>query len=386
MKIAVDSNNPYAAEAFATLGEVIAVPAEKITRELLRDCQVLACRSTIRVDTNLLEGTAVRYVGTATIGIDHFDTAYLERAGIRYCNAPGCNADSVANYWTAAILWVARAQGTTLEGKMVGIVGCGNVGSRVARRAEALGMRVLRNDPPLARQTGDSRYVPLDALFEADYITLHTPLTREGRDATYHLVSEAFLRRMRPDAVLVNLARGAVADGAALKTALREKRIAGAILDVWEGEPSPDPELADLTFLATPHIAGHSFDGKINGTMQVYREVCAWLGKEPAFDPTPLLPPPDVPEIEVDATGRNDEDVLRDVVFRVYPIHEDDARFREAMAQPDASARARSFSDLRKHYPRRREFAWTRVRAHNASESLLRKLRGIGFATSPYRT
>jgi len=379
MKIIVDENNPCAEQAFSTLGEVTALPAGKITREALRDCQILACRSTIRVNADLLEGTAVRCVATATIGTDHFDTAYLDRAGIRWYSAPGCNADSVADYFTAALLSVAQTQSTALEGKTLGVVGCGNVGSRVARRAQALGMRVLENDPPLARQTGDPRYRPLDELFDADYITLHTPLTREGPDATHHLLNEAFLRRMRPGAVLINTSRGAVLDGGSLKAALRDGWIAGAVLDVWEGEPSPDPELAELAFLATPHVAGHSFDGKVNGTMQIYRQVCEYLGREPAFDPAPLLPPPDIPEVVMDAAGRADEDLIREVVFTVYPIRNDDARFREAMALPGASERSAGFSALRTNYPRRREFSWTRVLVRNASERPLRKLRGLSF-------
>jgi len=390
MKIVVDENNPYAEQAFSTLGEVTALPAGKITREALRDSEILACRSTIRVNADLLEGTAVRCVATATIGTDHFDVAYLDRAGIRWYSAPGCNADSVADYFTAALLTVAQTQGAALEGRTLGVIGCGNVGSRVACRAQALGMRVLENDPPLARQTGqaeactlnssgDPRYRPLDDLFAADYITLHTPLTREGPDPTHHLVNEAFLRRMRPGAVLINTSRGAVVHGGSLKAALRDRRIAAAVLDVWEGEPSPDPELAELAFLATPHVAGHSFDGKIAGTMQIYRQVCEYLGREPAFDPAPLLPPPDVPKIVVDAAGRADEDLIREVVFTVYPIRNDDARFREAMALPTALDRSAAFAALRTNYPRRREFSRTRVLARNASATLLRKLRGLSF-------
>jgi len=148
---------------------------------------------------------------------------------------------------------------------------------------------------------------------------------------------------------------------------------------LWVGHPTPDPELAELAFLATPHVAGHSFDGKVNGTMQIYRQVCEYLGREPAFDPAPLLPPPDIPEVVMDAAGRADEDLIREVVFTVYPIRNDDARFREAMALPGASERSAGFSALRTNYPRRREFSWTRVLVRNASERPLRKLRGLSF-------
>ena len=194
MKIVVDENNPYVKEAFSTLGETILLPGKQITREVLRDATLLVCRSTIKVDADLLEGTAVKFVGTATIGMDHFDTAYLKKAGIHYCSAPGCNADSVADYVTAALLYWGERRQVSLQGKTIGVVGCGNVGSRVVRRAQGLGMRVIVNDPPLARETGDLRYRPLEEIFAADIITLHTPLTYKGQDATFHLVDDTFFR------------------------------------------------------------------------------------------------------------------------------------------------------------------------------------------------
>jgi len=379
VKIVADENNPFVGDAFSALGEVVVLPGKNITRKVLKGAEVLACRSTIQVNADLLEGTAVKYIGTGTIGTDHFDTDYLDSKGILYCNAPGCNADSVADYMTAALLHVAARQKVALVGKTLGVIGCGNVGSRVVKRARALGMRVLENDPPLARKTGDPRYRPLDELFEADYLTLHTPLTKEGADATWHLAGAKLFDKMQPHAVLINASRGAVVDGAALKDILKNHSIAGAVLDVWEGEPAPDPELASLTYLATPHIAGHSFDGKANGTNQIYRQICEWTGVEPTWDPSPCLPEPDVPEIEIDARSRADEDVLREAVFRVYPILEDDGRFRQAMANPDPDARAETFRALRKNYPRRREFKWTTVRLRNGSDALAEALRGLTF-------
>lgn len=379
MRIIADSNNPLAAEAFATLGEVAALPCGNITREILRDAELLVCRSTVKVNADLLDGTAVRFVGTATIGIDHMDTAYMDARGIRHCSAPGCNADSVADYLTAALLLAGQKLGVSLEGKTLGVIGCGNVGSRVVRRARALGMAVIENDPPLARQTGDPRYRPLDEVFAADFITLHTPLTKEGPDKTRHLADADFFARMRPGAVLINASRGAVVDGAALAAALDSGRLAAALLDVWEGEPSPDPALADRVLLATPHIAGHSYDGKVNGTLSIYRQACAFLGAAPAFDPAPLLPAPNVPELKINAAGRTDEDVLREAVFGVYPILEDDARFRAAMRLEDPKARAAAFSKLRKEYPYRREFAFTTLRVSGAGAGLLEKLNGLSF-------
>jgi len=382
VKIVVDENIPYGREAFSSLGEVVLRAGRAISREDLGDADLLCVRSVTKVNAALLDGTPVRFVASATIGTDHLDREYLERAGIHYCNAPGCNADSVADYVTAALLAVAEIQGAKLEGKSIGVIGCGNVGSRVVRRARVIGMTVLENDPPLARQSGDPRYRPLQDLFGADYLTLHTPLTHEGQDATFHLAGESFLRKMRPEAILLNTSRGAVADGAALKEALREDRLGGAVLDVWEGEPEVDVALAERVEIATPHIAGYSLEGKTNGTLQIYRQACAWLGIEPIWSVEPLLPEPDVPVIEMDAEGRSDEELLRAAVFQVYPIRRDDAALRAALRQADAAARGRAFDRLRKEYPRRREFSRTTVRLRHASPALAEKFRGITFRVS----
>ncbi len=379
VKIIVDENMPYAREAFSTLGEVVSLPGRAITPADVRDATIVAVRSMTKLNAALLGGSSVRYVGTATIGTDHMDLAWLDSVGIRHCSAPGCNADSVADYVTATLLHVAERQGVTLEGKPLGVVGCGNVGSRVARRGRALGMRVLENDPPLARKTGDPRYRPLDELFEADYLTCHTPLTREGEDATWHLADATFFARMRPDAVFMNAGRGSVADGAALLDALDRKRIAGAALDVWEGEPKVSIELADRVYIATPHIAGHSFDGKVNGTVQVYRQITEWLGEAPTWTTEGLLPPPDVPRLELDTTGRSDEDILREAVQAVYPLLRDDDAMRQSLALSSETERAAAFDRLRKNYPYRGEFSGTTVALKNAAPRLVEKFRGLTF-------
>ena len=379
MIIVVDENIPFGREAFSTLGDVLLRPGRAISREDVRRADALAVRSVTRVDASLLEGASVRYVLTATIGADHLDEEFLNRAGILYAGAPGCNADSVADYVVAALLHVAGKRGTVLEGKTLGVVGCGNVGSRVVRRARALGMRVLENDPPLERQTGDSRYLPLNEILAADFVTIHTPLTYAGGDATFRLVDDFFLAGMKKSAILLNTARGGVVDSRALKAALRGLTIAGAVLDVWESEPRVDPDLVRLADLATPHIAGHSFDGKVNGTTQIYRKLCEWLGEEPVWDAAPLLPEPDVPTIELDAAERAPEDVLRDAVFAVYPIARDDGAMRQAISLGDADDLAAAFDRLRRQYPRRREFSLTKVLLADSEEPLSAKIHGIGF-------
>ncbi len=377
MRVVADENIPFVREACATLGEVTLVPGRDATRETLRDADLFFCRSVTKINRALLEGTRVRFVGTATIGFDHVDLAYLRQAGIAFASAPGSNANSVAEYIVAALLVLARRGGFALEGKTLGVVGVGNVGSRVVKKAEALGMRVLQNDPPLARKTGDSRFLPLDALLDADFLTLHVPLTKEGDDATYHLVDATLLRRLKPSAYLLNTSRGPVVDEPALKAALAERRIAAAVLDVWETEPAFDPELLSLAALGTPHIAGYSFDGKVAATEMIYRAACEVVGVKPTWDPAAIMPPPGHPQLEIQCAGRPDEDVLREAVLTIYDIEADDRALRQAPASP--AERAAYFDRLRKVYPERREFQNTTLILSDASDGLQRKLAGIGF-------
>jgi len=377
LRIVADENIPFAREAFSTLGQVTLVPGREMTAETVRDCDVLCCRSVTRVGPDLLEGSRVRFVGTATIGIDHVDVDYLRGRGIAFASAPGSNANSVAEYVVAALLVLARRHAFRLEGKTIGVVGAGNVGSRVARKAQGLGMRVLLNDPPLARQSGDPRFLPLDALFGADVITLHVPLTRSGPDPTWHMADAGFFERMRPDAFFINTSRGAVADTEAVKEALRGERLAGAVLDVWEDEPVIDLELLRLVEIGTPHIAGYSFDGKVCATETIYRAACEALNLEATWEPSALMPPPQHPHLTLECSGRHDEDVVREAVLTIYDIEADDRALRKSPA--DAEARGAYFDHLRKTYHERREFHNTTLVLRDGSPALARKLASLGF-------
>jgi erythronate-4-phosphate dehydrogenase len=270
MKIAVDRNMPLAQEAFATLGEVQVVDGRSLQSKDIRNTTILAIRSTTKVQAALLDGTDVRFVGTATIGTDHLDIPYLEKQNIKWVYSPGCNARSVAEYITAALLHLAITYNQPLKDQTLGIIGVGNVGSRVAAQAEALGMRVLLNDPPRARTEDAQAFCELSMLLhESDYITMHVPLANDGQDPTFHMVNETFLARMKPTAFFINAARGAIVQTPALIKALQHATIRAAVLDTWEGEPAISPELLERATIATPHIAGHSFEGKVNGTLMV---------------------------------------------------------------------------------------------------------------------
>lgn len=376
MKIIVDENIPFGRETFGHLGDVVTAHGRKIDATMVRDADLLIVRSITRVDGRLLEGSSVRFVGTCTIGTDHVDAAYLEGRGIAFASAPGCNANSVAEYIVAALLVLAHRRVERLEGKAIGVVGVGNVGSKVVAKCEALGMRVLQNDPPLARLSpGDRRFVSLDALMASDFITLHVPLTKRGPDKTWHMADRGFLDRMTPGAVLLNTCRGAVMDNGAADDRH------DYVLDVWEGEPDISIPLLDRVAIGTPHIAGYSYDGKVKGTSMVYDAACESLGISARYDPLSLVPASPHARMSIQASGRHDEDVLREAVLTVYDIEADDRRMRAIRELPTADC-GPAFDRLRKNYPQRREFQNTTIEVIGGSAALRGKFTGIGFRLS----
>jgi erythronate-4-phosphate dehydrogenase len=377
MKIVADANIPYAADCFSCIGEVRVVGGREMRRDTVSDADVLLVRSITRVNADLLEGSRVRFVGTATIGFDHVDTGYLREANIGFASAPGSNANSAAEYVTAGLLAAGRRCGIELEGKSIGVIGAGNVGSRVAKKCSGLGMKVFLNDPPLRRQTGDTKYLPLEELYDCNFITLHTPLTFEGADKTYHLADEGFFKSLKDDCVFINASRGAVADGGALKTAIRSGRFDFVVLDVWENEPDIDTGLLGLTGIGTPHIAGYSLDGKITGMIMIYEAVCEYFGLKPKYHIEDFLPEPAVGELEIESSG-DEQETIAGIVRKIYDIREDDTMLREISKKPE-DKRGEYFDGLRKNYRVRREFQNTKVVVGDTGGSLARKLDRIGF-------
>jgi len=381
VKIVADQNIPFVKECFSSLGEVYVCSGRQITPEVVRDADLLLVRSITPVNEALLAGSRVRFVATATIGTDHVDTDYLQRAQIAFASAPGSNANSVAEYVAAALLLIAKRRRFTLEGKRIGIIGVGNVGSRVDVKCRALGMETVLNDPPLARITGDRKYRPLEEALACDIITLHTPLTEDGPDATYHLADEIFFSALRKGAVFLNTARGGVMETAALKKAMETGKTSAVILDVWENEPTPDPWLVRHVDISTPHIAGYSFDGKVNGLLMIYRAACKFLNVEPQHTEKDFLPPPAVPQIEItpeQIQSAAEEVLLHEIVQQVYPIGRDDFNMREILQVP-AEQQGAFFDRLRRDYPVRREFQNTLVKLPKGADTLAAKLAGIGF-------
>jgi erythronate-4-phosphate dehydrogenase len=380
MKIVADENILFVKECFSSLGDVETFSGRQITPPTVARADCLLVRSITPVNEKLLAESKVKFVATATIGFEHVDIDYLNKRGISFASAPGSNSNSVADYLVAALLSVAKKHKITLAGKSIGVVGVGNVGSKVARKCAALGMLVFLNDPPLARQTGDLKYRPLNELYDCDFITLHTPLAREGRDRTFHLADEIFFRSLKDGCVFINTSRGGVHDSTALKNAINSGRLGACILDVWENEPNIDCELLKMVDISTPHIAGYSLDGKIAGLIMIYEAACKYFKAESRHTITDFLPPPKVPQITIDKIDSDEQSLLHDTVQQVYAINRDDFNTREiAMVEPEK--RARFFDDLRKNYPVRREFQNTTVILQQPSQHLADVLSAIGFKT-----
>lgn len=377
MKIVADENIRYVSEAFAGLGEVVLLPGRAIAPADVRDADLLLVRSVTQVNADLLQGSAVRFVATATIGEDHIDRVFLDRQGIAFSSAPGCNANSVGEYLVASLLHLADKYDFSLANRSLGIVGVGNVGANVAQKAEALGMRVVLNDPPRAAGSSDPIFRPLEDILSCDIVTTHVPLTNEGLHATRRLVDDAFLNTLKPGSCLINTARGPVVHNDALLAALQSGHIQGAVLDVWEHEPEVDLELLAAVDIASPHIAGYSFDGKVKGTVQIYEAACRFLEVPASWTPDGLLPEPEHPVL----TLEEDTNTLKKVVDTLYPIMEDDARMR-IIAHEVPENRHAYFDMLRKTYPRRREFYNTQVSCTDCSSALCAQLEGLGFAVN----
>ncbi|MFB0553241.1 MAG: 4-phosphoerythronate dehydrogenase PdxB [Phycisphaerae bacterium] len=378
MKMIADANIPFVAECFSSIGEVKVVGGREITPGIVSDADVLLVRSITPVGADLLTGSKVRFVATATIGFDHIDVDFLRRNNIGFASAPGSNANSAAEYVIAGLLEMGRKYDIDLEDKSIGIIGAGNVGSRVAKKCAALGMQIYLNDPPLQRETGEGKYLPLDELLDCDFITLHTPLTFEGVDKTYHLADEKFFKSLKERCIFVNASRGGVVDSEALKTAIRSGRLRAVVLDVWENEPNIDMELLEMVDIGTPHIAGYSLDGKITGMIMIYKAVCEYFRLGARFDIEDFLPEPAVRQLRIETSTDNEQDALADAVQKIYNIREDDVRLRRICEKP-VEKRGEFFDGLRKNYPVRREFQNTMVIVKDSNSTLAKKLKGIGF-------
>ena len=349
IKIVADENIEFVKEAFSSFGKLTVLPGREISKDDLLDADILLVRSVTKVNESLLAGTKIKFVGTATIGSDHIDKTYLAANNISFTDAAGCNSDAVKEYVFTALYQIAEEENLKLKNKTIGIVGVGNIGGRVARVANAMGINVLKNDPPLKRKSNSNEYRELDELMQADIISIHVPLIKEGMDKTHHLFDEARLNKLKNGTILINSSRGSVVDNIALTKIISEKKLS-VILDVWENEPNINLDLLNKVKIATPHIAGYSLEGKVNGTVILYKELCNYLNVSSTW--IPQLP------------AINDKIIISDlerqqsfqkVFSSIYDIRRDDSSIRKINELGDKERRS-YFDSLRKNYALRREF------------------------------
>lgn len=376
MHIVADENIPLLDEFFAAFGSIRRLPGRGITAADVRDADLLLVRSVTQVNRALLEGSRVRFVGTCTIGTDHLDLDYFAEAGIAWSSAPGCNARGVVDYVLGSVLTLAEREGVDPAACVYGVVGAGQVGGRLVTLLQGLGWQVRVCDPPRqAAEGGD--FVSLEQIIdECDVISLHTPLDASTR----HLFDATRLAALKPGTWLINASRGAVVDNAALRSLLPQRPDLKVVLDVWEGEPQADVELAALCQLATPHIAGYSLDGKLRGTAQIYQACCRALGVAEQVSLADLLPSPWLSELSIDGSA-DPAWALTSICRAVYDPRRDDADFRRSLVG-DADARRAGFDRLRKHYPMRREIDGLRVRIQGDSAPLAALVRALGATVS----
>jgi erythronate-4-phosphate dehydrogenase len=378
MNILADSNIIFAKEAFGALGAVTVIDGRDITREKCEGMDALLVRSVTAVNRPLLEGTSVKFVASATIGTDHVDQDYLRENNIGFAHAPGSNANSVAEYLVSALVHLAEKKERALSGLTLGIIGVGNVGTRVLELAHALGMQCLLNDPPKNVLTGSDVYLPLaSVLRESDVVTVHVPLTVKGPDATYHLVNADFFSAMKKGAMFINTSRGDVLDENSLKKA--RPKLSGVVLDVWSNEPKPHAGTIAACDIATPHIAGYSYDGKVRGTEMLHEAMCAYFFKKRTWHAPEMAG--DRKQITLDKV-KND-DIVSAAVSAAYPIMEDDARLRKILDK-DTEKQGAFFDDMRRTYPRRLEFRnYSVSTARKYPASVMSTLANLGFKVSP---
>jgi len=375
MKIIIDDKIPYIQGAFEGVAEVIYLAGSKTTPEVVKDADALVTRTRTICDEKHLAGSSVKFIATATIGYDHIDTEYCDAAGIEWTNAPGCNSKSVEQYIASTLMVLAERKNLQLKDLCIGVVGVGNVGSKVARVCNLIGMKVLLNDPPRECAEGSAEFVSLNQVMnEADIITLHVPLEMKGKDATFHLGNEQFFSGLKKKPVLINSCRGEVVKTNAVKVALKSNQISGFVCDCWENEPDIDLELLDLTEIATPHIAGYSKDGKAIGTQMSVHAISQFFGLGlDNWQPSGVEQPAN-PIFEMDGAGLNEQEVISKAILHTYDIRNDDSTFRK---------NTEKFEQLRGDYPVRREFPAFTIEAKNVETETLEVLKKLGFAVIP---
>jgi len=374
MKIIADESIPQVKEAFGSFGKIELCSGREITGEILHDADVLLVRSITTVNETLLKKSSIKFVGTVTIGTDHIDQKYLSSQNISFADAAGCNAFSVAEWVLCAVTKIYNSTNSNFKGKSIGIIGYGNVGTKVARFFEAIGFKTIINDPPLDRKLGKQKFNSLEESLKCDIVTLHVPLNLEGIDLTYHLLDEKILNLLKRDSILINSSRGPVVDNNALSKIMAQKNNLRIVFDVWENEPSPNIELIKNANISTAHIAGYSLEGKLNGTHYIYKKFCDFLKAKQEW--VPNYPIVENEMIEIDS-NESFEKILLKITSHIYDITSDSELLKKSVELTEIQV-PKYFDKLRREYRIRREFNNYIVklsRPNDALKNLLTKLR-----------
>ena len=338
-KIVIDDKIPYIKETISKLtNRAVYIPGNMIGNDDIRDADALIIRTRTHCDAQLLKGSNVKFVATATIGYDHIDTNFMEQAGIKWINCPGCNASSVAQYIDAVLTLIKTEKHIDIQKQTIGIVGCGHVGRKVVEVARRKGMNILICDPPRSDAEREKGFVSMEQIAkEADIITFHVPLTKEGRYPTYHLANETLFDSLSKRPIIINSSRGAVVDNDALLYAINYNKVKDAVIDTWENEPNINKELLKRVWIGTPHIAGYSADGKTNADNMVISALCEFF----SLPMQPAICPPEIPNADL-CPKNEDERTL----FFYNPIPESN----KLKLEPE------KFEWFRNNYPLRREY------------------------------
>lgn len=376
MKIVADKAIPFVEPFFSTLGKVELLSEAELTAATVREADCLVVRTVTRVNEELLARSRARCVASATSGTDHIDLDCLRARGILVFDAKGCNAGAVAEYALSSLFALSPDNGLELEGKIAGIIGCGNTGGRLRQLLDAIGVQTRVYDPFLRNKDGSLVFQELDEVLDADIISLHVPLTTAGEHPTWRMVGRDFLQRLKSDVTFINTSRGSVTDERELLRFAKRNPASRLVLDVWDNEPCINQELLAAATLATPHIAGYSLDARVNATRRVYEQTRDFFGL-PARPPAVSLPPRERAELRLHKFG-DDMEAARIAVLAAYDPRRDCAALREMM-NLEPPQRGMFFRSLRVNYAPRREFSSLRLRLPETAGALSAKLSRLGF-------
>lgn len=370
MKIVADNKIPYLKGLLESYADVVYLNGKDICKEDLMDADALLIRTRTLCNRALLEGTKVRFIGTATIGFDHIDIDYCAVKNIKWVNAPGCNAKAVAQYVTSSILSLARKYNFNPSEKSIGIIGVGQCGQKVERCARLLGMEVLLNDPPRSRNEGEKNFIHLDRILsDSDIITFHPNLEKDGPEKTWHMADADFFSKLKKPIFLINTARGSIVETAALKQAIRDGKVIDCAIDCWENEPEIDQELLEQVYIATPHIAGYSSDGKASATRTIVEQLNIFLDLKMPSKIRLELPIPEEPVLKI---HKNSPHKIASALLYAYDPIKDTEVLKKSPT---------SFEEIRGKYVFRREYKAFKIL--NLGETDAELLRAFGFQTPP---